>query len=175
MAKEVFSKNSFWNNLFKTKTDKGELEEVLLAMPPFHDLSLTNLKSITKLMHQRIYHPNEMIFHQGDPGSGLYIIINGQVVIRQEEENKIWDLAKLSRGDFFGELALLDDELRSATAIALQETQVMVIFKPDLDAFIQNNPKDGIKILKGISQIIAVRLRSLNQDYFQMYKQMKKN
>ncbi|KAF0153269.1 MAG: cAMP-binding protein [Ignavibacteria bacterium] len=175
MSKEIFSKNSFWNNLFKTKTEKSNIEEVLLSMPPFHDLTITNLKAITKLMHNRIYHPNELIFHQGDPGTGLYIIISGQVVIRQEEEKNSWDLTKLSRGDFFGELALLDDERRSATAIALEETRVIVIFKPDLDAFIQNNPKEGIKILKGISQIIAIRLRSLNQDYFQLYKQMKKN
>lgn len=173
MTTNVITKNSLWNNLFKINRQKSEIEEVLQSMPPFKDLSDNNLNAISKLMHNRIYKPGEMIFHQGDPGSGLYIIINGQVIIKQVEEQNSWELAKLSRGDFFGELALLDDELRSASAVAIEETQVSVIFKPDLDSFIHNNPKEGIKILKGVSHIIAVRLRSMNQDYFQLYKQMK--
>ncbi len=173
MSSETLSKNSFWNNLFRSKTKKSDIESVLLKMPPFQELSPANLKAISKLMHNRIYQTNEMIFHQGDPGSGLYIIISGQVVIKQEEEKKSWVLAKLYSGDFFGELALLDDEMRSATAIAIEETEVIVIFKHVLDTFIQNNPKEGIKILKGISRIIAIRLRNLNQEYFQLFKQMK--
>lgn len=175
MANSLVSKSSFWTNLFKPKAEKSELEQVLTSMPPFQDLTPTHLKSIIKLMHNRIYVPGEMIFHQGDPGAGLYIIINGQITIKQEDEGNSWELTKLYRGDFFGELALLDNERRSATAVAIEETQVLVIFKPDLDNFISNNPKEGIKILRGMAHIIAIRLRSLNQDYFQMYKQMKNN
>lgn len=173
MGNEVVSKSSFWTNIFKPGAVKSELEEVLLSMPPFKDLSNSHLKSIIKLMHNRVYIPNEMIFHQGDPGTGLYIIISGKVVIKQEEESKTWELANLSRGDFFGELALLDDEVRSASAYATEDTQLAVIFKPDLDGFLSNYPKEGSKILKGIAQIIAVRLRNLNQDYFQLYKNSK--
>lgn len=173
MSNEVLPNNSFWNNLFKSKIKKSEIEEVFLQMPPFQELSTVNLKAISRLMHNRIYQPGEMIFHQGDPGTGLYIIISGQVVIKQEEDKKSWDLAKLYTGDFFGELALLDDEVRSATAVALEETEVIVIFKHDLDTFIKNNPKEGTKILKGISRIIAIRLRNLNQEYFQLFKEMK--
>ncbi|MFA7420944.1 MAG: cyclic nucleotide-binding domain-containing protein [Melioribacteraceae bacterium] len=169
------TKSSFWTNLFKSKAEKEELEQVLTSMPPFQDFNPAHISGIVKLMHNRIYASGEMIFHQGDPGTGLYIIINGQVSIKQEEEGNTWELTKLSRGDFFGELALLDNERRSATAIAMEETQVLVIFKPDLDNFISNNPREGIKILKGMAHIIAIRLRNLNQDYFQLYKQMKNN
>ena len=75
----------------------------------------------------------------------------------------------LTRGDFFGELALLDEEKRSASAIALKDSQVAVIFKPDLDEFVETHSKEGIQILRGISQIVATRLRNLNQDYFTLY------
>lgn len=173
MANEEISKSSFWTNLFKPKAAKSELEEVLHLMPPFQDLSSTHIRNITSMMHNRVYLPGEMIFHQGDPGSGLYIIINGQVVIKQEEEKNCWELAKLNRGDFFGELALLDNEVRSASAYALEDTQLAVIFKPDLDSFISTYPKEGSKVLKGIAQIIAIRLRNLNQDYFQLYRNSK--
>lgn len=163
------TRSSFWANLFKTPTEKSELEEVLLSMPPFKKLNPGNLKILMKLMHNRVYAANELIFHQGDPGTGLYTIIKGEVIISQEEDDERWELALLNRGDFFGELALLDDERRSASATALKETQLAVIFKPDLDNFVETYPKDGIKILRGISHIVATRLRNLNQDYFNLY------
>jgi len=166
---QVAAKSSFWANLFKTPTEKSELEEVLLSMPPFKNLNTKLIKLMMKTIHNRVYSANEYIFFQGDPGIGLYIIIKGEVVITQDEDGDRFDLAILGRGDFFGELALLDEEKRSASAIALKDSQVAVIFKPDLDEFVEAHPKEGIKILRGISFIVATRLRNLNQDYFALY------
>lgn len=166
---EVIIKSSFWQNLFKTPTEKDDLEEVLKSMPPFRNLKSHHLKLLIKVIHNRVYTANEHIFFQGDPGIGLYIIVDGEVLITREEEHHRFDLALLNRGDFFGEIALLDEEKRSASAIALKETQIAVIFKPDLDEFVEKFPKEGVNILRGISQIIATRLRNLNQDYFALY------
>jgi len=164
------SKSSFWANLFKTPTKKDDLEDVLLSMLPFKNIENKYLKLLSKLVHNRSYAANEYIFIQGDPGIGLYLIINGEVLISQEtEDGERYDLASLSRGDFFGEVALLDEERRSASALAMKESQIAVIFKPDLDEFVEMHPKEGIKVLRGISQIIATRLRNLNQDYFTLY------
>ena len=77
-------------------------------------------------------------------------------------------LAVFQKGDFFGELALIDSEKRSASAIANSDTKLSVIFKPDLDEFIEKYPKKGIKIVQGIAEITAVRLRTLNEDYFNL-------
>lgn len=77
-------------------------------------------------------------------------------------------MAALSKGDFFGELALVDGEKRSASAIAKTDCKVSVIFKPDLDEFIEKYPRKGIKILTGISSMIALRLRAINEDYFNL-------
>ncbi len=82
-------------------------------------------------------------------------------------------LAVFKKGDFFGELALVDNEKRSASAIAKIDTKLSVIFKPDLDEFIEKYPKKGIKILEGIAEITAVRLRTLNEDYFNLRKEKK--
>ncbi|NJD22016.1 MAG: cyclic nucleotide-binding domain-containing protein [Melioribacter sp.] len=166
---QEMTKSSFWANLFKTPTEKSELEEVLLSMPPFKNLSNKNMKLLMKVLHNRIYAANEYIFYQGDPGIGLYLIIRGEISITEEIDGERFDLALLTRGDFFGELALLDDEKRSASAIALKDSQLAVIFKPDLDEFVETHSKDGIQILRGISQIVATRLRNLNQDYFTLY------
>jgi len=163
------TKSSFWANLFKTPTEKSELEEVLLSMPPFKNLSNKSIKLLMKVIHNRIYAANEYVFFQGDPGIGLYLIVGGEILITEEMDGERFDLALLTRGDFFGELALLDEEKRSASAIALKDSQLAVIFKPDLDEFVETHSKEGIQILRGISQIVATRLRNLNQDYFTLY------
>jgi CRP-like cAMP-binding protein len=166
----TMTKSSFWANLFKTPTKKDDLEDVLLSMAPFQNLNQKYFKMMLKLIHNRAYAANEYIFMQNDPGIGLYIIIKGEVLITQEtEDGERFDLANLGKGDFFGELALLDEETRSASAIAMKESQLAVIFKPDLDEFVEAHPKEGIKILRGISQIIATRLRNLNLDYLSLY------
>lgn len=163
------TKSSFWANFFKPPTENSELEEVILSMPPFKNLKAKSVKLLMKVIHNRVYAANEYVFFQNDPGIGLYIIIRGEILITQDEDSERFDLALLGSGDFFGELALLDEEKRSASAIALKESQLAVIFKPDLDEFTEAHQKEGIQILRGISQIVATRLRNLNQDYFALY------
>ncbi|MBI1938740.1 MAG: cyclic nucleotide-binding domain-containing protein [Ignavibacteriales bacterium] len=163
------TKSSFWANLFKTPTKRDELEEVLISMPPFKNLGNKPFRTLIKLIHNRAYAANEYVFYQNDPGIALYVIIKGEILITEETDGDRFDLATLARGDFFGELALLDQEKRSASAIAMKDSQIAVIFKPDLDEFVETYPKEGIKILRGISQIVATRLRNLNQDYFMLY------
>lgn len=163
------TKSSFWANLFKAPAKKDELEEVLISMPPFKNLGNKPLRTLIKLIHNRAYTANEYVFYQSDPGIALYVIIKGEILITEETDGDRFDLATLSRGDFFGELALLDEEKRSASAVAMKDSQIAVIFKPDLDEFVETYPKEGIKILRGISQIVATRLRNLNQDYFMLY------
>lgn len=162
--------SSFWANLFKAPPEKSDLEEVLSSMPPFKNLTSKDYKLLLSIFHNRIYSSNEYIFFQGDPGIGLYIIQEGEVIIeRTINENIKLELARFTRSDFFGELALLDEDTRSASAIAVKDTKIAVIFKPDLDEFIEKYPKKGVKIIQGISQIIATRLRNVNQDFVKLY------
>jgi CRP-like cAMP-binding protein len=172
---KMIRSSSFWANLFKAPAEKSDLENVLHSMPPFKELNSKYLKLLLKLIHNRLYAPNEHIFYQGDPGIGLYIIRDGEVVVNKTtEDGEQFDLASFHRGDFFGELALLDEETRSASAIAMKETKIAVLFKPDLDEFIETYPKQGIKILRGLSQIIATRLREVNEDYLELYNSTRK-
>ena len=131
--------------------------------------------NLMSIIHKRNYLTEEIIFYQGDPGIGLYIIVEGEVMIsRESDEGDKITLAVIQKGDFFGELALIDNEKRSASAIAKSDTKLSVIFKPDLDEFIEKYPKKGIKILEGIAEITAMRLRSLNENYFNLRKEKNK-
>ncbi|MDO8549181.1 MAG: hypothetical protein Q7S39_03380, partial [Ignavibacteria bacterium] len=62
---------------------------------------------------------------------------------------------------------------RSASAIAKTDCKLSVIFKPDLDEYIEAYPRKGIKILQGISQIIAFRLRKINEDHFALQNKLR--
>ncbi|HSD64840.1 MAG TPA: cyclic nucleotide-binding domain-containing protein [Ignavibacteriaceae bacterium] len=165
--------SSFWSNFFKSPTEKVDLQKSLLSIPIFSRLSKKELGTLINIIHNRNYVSNEYIFYQGDPGLGLYIIRDGEVrVQRKIDENQTISLAVFTKGDFFGELALIDGEKRPASAICETDTRLAVIFKPDLDEFIENYPKSGIKILRGISEIIATRLRKLNEDNYNLQNKL---
>ncbi len=161
--------SSFWSNFFNTPTEKSDLQKSLRSIPVFSELNKKDISLLTEIIHNRNYVADEYVFYQGDPGIGLYIIRDGEVMIqRNNDSGNVIPLATFNKGDFFGELALVDGEKRSASAITKTDARLAVIFKPDLDEFIQMYPKKGIKILSGISQIVAVRLRKLNEDHFQL-------
>jgi CRP/FNR family cyclic AMP-dependent transcriptional regulator len=162
--------SGFWANLFKSPTEKADLEKSLLAIPPFKSLGKRDLEILSNLIHNRSYIAGEYIFSQGDPGIGLYIIREGEVTVQRTDDNTILSLATFKKGDFFGELALVDGEKRSASAIANSDVRLAVIFKPDLDEYIEKYPKKGIKILQGITHIITIRLRHLNEQYYTLQK-----
>ncbi len=158
--------SSFWRNVFKNSPDKFELAETLNTIPPFCDLKKSLFLQVINQLHNRNYIAGEYIFMQSDPGIGMYIIAEGEVKIEYitPKNNKVI-LAEFTKGDFFGELALLDGEKRSASAVAKTDCKIAVLFKPDLDELIYKNPKDGINILSGITKIVTTRLRNLNHDY----------
>lgn len=176
MSEQISEKgirSSFWSNLFKRSLKESEMVEILQEMPPFSELKNNQLLELISLMHNRQYVSGEHIFHQDDPGIGLYIINQGEVHVEfTTPRGRKITLADFKRGDFFGELALLDGDKRSASAIAKTDCKVSVLFKPDLDLIIQKNHKEGLLILQGIIKIVATRLRHLDHEYFSLYEQL---
>ncbi len=161
--------SNFWVNFFNTPTEEADLKKTLKSIPLFKELTKRDLSALIKIIHNRTFVAGEYIFYKGDPGIGLYLIREGEVEMQRENssnEKKV--LASFGKDDFFGELALVDGEKRSASAIAKSPCKISIIFKPDLDEFIEKYPRKGIKILTGISSIIALRLRVLNEDYFNL-------
>lgn len=156
--------SGYWSNIFKTPADVPD-KEIFQNLPPFKNLDKKDFDLINNLIHDRNYVAGEFIFCEGDPGIGIYIIKEGEVEINITDVHKrVFTLATFSKGDFFGEIALIDGEKRSATAIAKTDAKLAVIFKPDLDEFIDKYPKKGIKVLQGITQIVAERLRKMDKD-----------
>jgi len=154
--------NNMWQNIFKLRQKQAdETDKILQQIPVFQDLNHRELRTVKRILHQRDYRTSEVIFHQGDIGLGMYIILQGTVEIICNPGRHI--LAELNDGDFFGELALLDDAPRSATAVPKTPCTLLCFFKPDLLDFINRNPKLGGKILFRLAWTIGERLKSTNE------------
>ncbi len=152
------------NGIFKKKNKEDNIFTALKKVPIFSDLTPKELTEVEKIVHQRRYKQNETIIHTGDPGLGMYIIVNGSVeVVEEDEKAGKRTLAKLSDGSFFGDMALLDEDPRSASAIALVDSDIMGFFRPDFLDLIYRKPKLGIKVVLALARIIGERLRHTNE------------
>jgi CRP-like cAMP-binding protein len=171
--------DSIWGNIFKGKNDKNQnIRQFLKNIPLFAQLHKRELKDIEHLVHRRQYKSSEVIFWQNEPGVGMYIVQSGEVGIFQDyntTEQK--QLARLIQGDFFGEMALLEDDNRSATAVALSESHLLGVFHPDLFDLFERKAELGVKVLVILANILAQRLRKTNlelQQYSKNRRQIKK-
>lgn len=167
---QIIKKSSFWSNLFKTTANMDDLHDVFKRIPLFENLSKSRFKNLFEILHHRSYQMNEYIFYQGDPGNALYIIVEGSIKIKQFSDNETEiELVELKSGDFLGELALIDDDIRSASAVASANTKLAVIFKSDLNAFMKKYPSAGVEIMKNMSHVLSTRLKNLNSDYSDLF------
>jgi CRP-like cAMP-binding protein len=157
--------NPIWGDgIFKKKKKEDDIFTILKQVPIFSDLTPKELAEVEKIVHQRKYKKNETIIHSGDPGLGMYIIVKGSVEIQEEDERgDKKTLAKLTDGSFFGDMALLDEDPRSASVIALVDSDIMGFFRPDFLDLIYRKPKLGIKVLLALARVIGERLRHSNE------------
>jgi CRP-like cAMP-binding protein len=155
--------DGIWGNIFRLGTRKESLAETLQNIPLFQELTPKELRILEHLVHIRTYDAGEPVFVETEPGAGMYVIRTGSVdiVLQHKSENRLI-LAELEPGDFFGEMALLGDTSRSATAVARDRSELIGFFHPDLMEIISLHPGMGAKISLGLAKTLADRLRYTN-------------
>jgi CRP/FNR family transcriptional regulator, cyclic AMP receptor protein len=149
--------------LQKIRGKEGDILPVLRTIPIFEGLGFNDLKKIELIVHKRTFMPNEVIFYERQPGAGMYIIKRGLIKLTKTVNEERVKISELKDGEFFGEMSLLDDYPRSAEATAVEKTEALGIFRPDLFDLIESNPKLGYKILLGLSKRLASRLRETTE------------
>lgn len=136
----------------------------LKFFPLFKNLSRNELREIEQIMPRKFYGPEESIFKQGEPGMSMFVVLSGRVDIVQEgEDGSQLKLVEIKDGSIFGEMALLDNSLRTASAVATEKTEIMIFSRKDLLTLAEQWPHLGVKILMHLSQIVAERLRRTNR------------
>lgn len=161
--------NAFWDNIFHREDDpnKRDILNILSQVPLFAGMNRGELKKVAKIIHERHYAAGEALFRMGEPGAAMFIVWSGQVdIVMPKEEGPDLVLASLTTGSFLGELALLDDSPRSASAFASKETKAMAFFRADLNKLIETEAHIGSKILRELALIIGQRLKLTNEQLF---------
>ena len=115
----------------------------------FNDDALT---ACARSLRVRRFRKNETIFHQGDPGDSLFIIESGavKIVLPSPEGEEAAIIATLGRGDFFGELALLDGAPHSATAVALEAAEMLVLRREPFERLIDTDRDLRMALFAGL-------------------------
>jgi CRP/FNR family cyclic AMP-dependent transcriptional regulator len=138
-----------WANLFrKNKSNEKNMSKVLKENILFSTLTPRELNYLATLVYERVYQPEEPVFQQNDRGLGMYLISQGRVAIKtQTGKTEVW-VTSLTEGSFFGEMALVDPEnIRTATAIAVERTVMIGFFISDLTEILDRKPAMGAKIM----------------------------
>lgn len=131
--------------------------KLLRSVAPFSRLSDEQLELLAVRLGVASFQRGETIFHQGSPGSVLYIIVSGQVrIYTTGETGQELSVTIFRAGDFFGELSLLDNQPRSASTEAMIPTKTLTLHRADFTPILMDYPTIAIAIL----ETLAVRLRN---------------
>lgn len=119
------------------------------------------LDQIMELGAPKKFNADDFIFHQGEPGNEMYILLSGRVDVYLNSFNGFpIKVSEVGPGGFFGEMSILEEQPRSATVIAAKDTMAIAINKSKFEIFITRQPAMAYKIMKALSS----RVRSLNDE-----------
>ena len=134
--------------------------ELLQSVALFWDLSEEELGYISEKMIARKYEPGKFIFLEDSEGEQCFFVVQGSVkVTRLSKDGREVILSMLGKGNFFGEMSLLDGHPRSANVTTMQETELLMLRRADFLRLIQNKPQIAVKLLA----VLASRLRKTDR------------
>ncbi|HUI93146.1 MAG TPA: cyclic nucleotide-binding domain-containing protein [Chitinivibrionales bacterium] len=166
--------NPLWSP-FRFLGGRDNIPGLLACIPAFDGFLKNELRIVEQMLHQRQYKKGETVFNEGEPGAGMYIVKSGEVEITRKMGNGAeLALALVKEQGFFGELALLDEIPRSASARAVADTVLFAFSKPSLESLCRRNPRLGIKILSNLSRVICKRLVKSNDAMEQLQDRLGK-
>lgn len=126
----------------------SEISSALGAVPFFSGLNAKQLKMVAESGKELSYDSGDTIVQEGTMGVGFYMLIDGKVEVRKGAKV----LAKLSKGQFFGEMSLIDEEPRSADVVAIQPTKCFTVSTWVFSALIRQHPELAVSMLKELAK-----------------------
>lgn len=139
----------------------------LKSLDLFQDLRDGDLGRLAQALHARTYHAGETIFLEGDIGRALFVLETGKIDLTKKtssgEQRKIFTVQP---GEFFGEMALLEQLPRTASAVAAERSRLFLLYRSKLDTLLTANPRIGAVIMTHLAQLLSARLRKTSQAVF---------
>src|SRR5664280_3736837 len=137
-----------------------EVVELLGGVPVFSTLVREDLERIAQFAVPREFEPGEVVFREGDASDTCYVVRDGRArALRTHTDGRTLTLATFGPGDIFGELALFEDERRSATVEAIEPTNVVGVLGPDMRRLMGAHPAIAARLVIALGR----RLREMNE------------
>jgi CRP/FNR family cyclic AMP-dependent transcriptional regulator len=138
--------------------------ETLAESPLFHNVLPVELSLLADLVTVHEHRSGEILFNEGDVGDALYVLAEGSVEILQKSATGTpFAVATLSSPQFFGEMSLIDKEVRSATVRAASDVTVLKLTNENLHVFAKNYRNGFTWIVVNIARVLSARLRETNK------------
>jgi CRP/FNR family transcriptional regulator len=139
----------------------GEITtEILRQVPLFSGLAEDELTAVAGVAALERFDGDETVFREGETSSTCYVIRSGHAcALREHADGRVITLARFGPGDIFGELAMLDDQRRSATIKALDELETIAILGPDMHRLLGVHPEIAVKLIVALGR----KLRETNE------------
>jgi diguanylate cyclase (GGDEF)-like protein len=137
---------------------KGDKSALLRGIDIFSGLSELELAALADKMGDRAFAPGEVMFREGEGGDELFAVASGLVSVTVRSDCEDIELARVGRGAFFGEMAILERAPRSATCTAIEATDCLVLKAADFEALIVESPSAATGVLERMLGIAAGRL-----------------
>lgn len=141
----------------ETTTEAGAL---LAQVPVFEALEPADLERVARVAVQRHFAAQQVIFREGDTSDTCYVVRSGHArAVREHTDGRTIALAHFGPGDIFGELAMFDDERRSATVETLDEVDAVAIAGQDMRRLLREHPDIAVKLVIALGR----RMREANE------------
>jgi len=141
-------------------TRSADVVELLARVPAFSTLERSDLERIAQVAVPRQFEPGQAVFREGDASDTCYVVREGRArAIRTHGDGRTITLATFGPGDIFGELAMFEDERRSATVQAIDTTSVVGVLGPDMRRLMGEHPQIAARLVVALGR----RLREMNE------------
>jgi len=148
------------NNTIQESKIKETIIDFLMYIRTFDKFEPNELEIVARYMNFIEINKDETLFREGDKGDYVCFVVDGTLdVVKQSTAGESVAITELSKGRSIGEMSVLGDFLRSATVKARTEAKLVILTQRNFELMLEEYPKIGIKILKGISRLLSLSLR----------------
>lgn len=158
VTKEIDSED-----LVKSQVESRSILSILDDIPIFGGLDGVQLQKVTERLEQVHYNPGEVIFHEGDSASNIYVVLNGRVRLAFDMNGRMLNKAELTAGTCFGETSVIGIQPHSATTVALEPTDLLILSGGTLADLFENDKELFAMLLLNIARESCRRLYLTNK------------
>ena len=149
--------------------------QLVAGCPLFHEIYDNEVEEIIADCMVASYQPGDFIINQGDTNTDICVLLQGHAKVTSSKDGKDQDVATLNKGDLFGELVLINETKRTASIVAVDQCDILVMTYENFFSYFQKKPKVFALMVLNVTRLITKRLKNstetiqkLNKDLYEL-------